>query len=84
MLTSDFILPDSTPNVVPGPPVLRSTVRVWDFEKRQVIKTITAPGAMAVVLTNGSDGDKWMNTYRPNARFYDATGHIPDPITTSA
>jgi selenium-binding protein 1 len=30
MYTSDFILPDSTLNVVPGPPVLRSTVRVWD------------------------------------------------------
>ena len=32
MLTSDFILPDSTLNVVEGPPVLRNTVRVWDFK----------------------------------------------------
>jgi selenium-binding protein 1 len=49
MLTSDFILPDSTLNVVPGPPVLRSTVRVWDFEKREVVKTITVPGGVGMM-----------------------------------
>jgi selenium-binding protein 1 len=49
MLTSDFILPDSTLSVVPGPPVLRSTVRVWDFEKRRVVKTITAPGGVGML-----------------------------------
>jgi selenium-binding protein 1 len=49
MLTSDFILPDSTLSVVPGPPVLRSTVRVWDFEKRQIVKTITAMGAQGML-----------------------------------
>jgi selenium-binding protein 1 len=49
MLTSDFILPDSTLSVVPGPPVLRSTVRVWDFQKRQIIKTIEAPGGVGML-----------------------------------
>jgi selenium-binding protein 1 len=49
MLTSDFILPDSTLSVVPGPPVLRSTVRVWDFEKRRVVKTVTAPGGVGML-----------------------------------
>ena len=38
---------------------------------------------MAVVLTNGSDGNKWMNTFRPNATFSDVTGHIADQITTN-
>jgi alpha-amylase len=41
------------------------------------------PGAMAVVLTNGADGNKWMNTFRPGARFRDATGHLPDVITAN-
>ena len=46
--------------------------------------TADHPGAMAVVLTNGSDGNKWMNTFRPNRTFYDVTGHVPHRITTNA
>jgi alpha-amylase len=42
------------------------------------------PGAMAVVLTNGSAGNKWMNTFRPHATFRDVTGHIQQPVTTDA
>jgi alpha-amylase len=42
------------------------------------------PGAMAVVMTNGSAGDKWMNTFHPGARFRDATGHLVDEITADA
>lgn len=38
------------------------------------------PGVMAVVMTNGSDGDKWMNTFRPKAKFVDVTGHFPQTI----
>ena len=41
------------------------------------------PGAMAVVLTNGSGGSKWMNTFKPNARFRDVTEHFPFEITTN-
>ena len=42
------------------------------------------PGVMAVVMTNGSAGDKWMNTFRPNARFVDVTGHFPQTIVAGA
>jgi alpha-amylase len=41
------------------------------------------PGAMAVLMTNGSAGDKWMNTFRPRAVFHDATGHLGDRVTTN-
>lgn len=41
------------------------------------------PGAMAVVMTNGSDGSKWMNVFRPNKIFFDITEHIPETITTN-
>lgn len=34
------------------------------------------PGAMAVLMTNGAPGDKWMNVFRPGAAFRDATGHF--------
>lgn len=40
MVTSDFIEPASTLNDVPGNPVLRSSVRVWDFKKRRITRTI--------------------------------------------
>ena len=38
------------------------------------------PGAMAVVMTNGSLGRKWMNTFRPNARFRDRTRHFAHQV----
>ncbi len=41
------------------------------------------PQAMAVIMTNGSDGHKWMEVGRPNAEFYDLTEHIDTPIYTN-
>jgi alpha-amylase len=41
-------------------------------------------GIMAVVMTNGAAGDKWMNTFRPGARFVDVTGHFAQVITANA
>ena len=40
------------------------------------------PGAMAVVMTNGSEGNKWMNMFKPGAEFYDLTGHITQTVFT--
>lgn len=45
--------------------------------------TAEHPGAMAVVLTNGAEGGKWMNTYRPHASFRDVTGHVPGTVTAN-
>ena len=42
------------------------------------------PGAMAVIMSNGSDGHKWMNVCRANAVFYDITEHVPEKIQTNA
>jgi alpha-amylase len=42
------------------------------------------PGAMAVILSNGGDGHKWMNLYRANATFHDLTGHIADKVRTNS
>jgi hypothetical protein len=51
MVTSDFIDPASTLNAVPGNPLIRSSVRVWNFKKRQITKTIP------VVSPNSDNGD---------------------------
>jgi alpha-amylase len=40
------------------------------------------PGAMAVVMSNGSDGIKSMETGKPNTRFIDLTGTIGEPVIT--
>ncbi len=39
--------------------------------------------AMAVLLSNGDSGTKWMEVGKPNANFYDLTGHIKEPIKTN-
>lgn len=41
------------------------------------------PGSMAVVLTNGTSGSKWMNVHRPYASFRDATDHLPMQVMTN-
>jgi alpha-amylase len=42
------------------------------------------PGAMAVLLSNGWEGEKWMNTHRPHAIFTDVTGHIQQKVISNA
>jgi hypothetical protein len=56
MVTSDFIDPASTLNVVPGDPILRGAIRVWDLEKRDIVRTVQisdAIGTMDVRLIPG-------------------------------
>ena len=45
MVTSDFICPTSTLHATPGGLDLRGSVRVWDFNRREILKTIEVPGA---------------------------------------
>jgi alpha-amylase len=41
------------------------------------------PGGMAVVLTNGDDGRKWMEVGQPNRTYIDLTEHVDEPVTTN-
>ena len=41
------------------------------------------PGGMAVVLSNGDEGSKWMEVGQPNRTYIDATETIQDPVTTN-
>ncbi len=40
-------------------------------------------GGMAVVLSNGEDGRKWMNVGHPNSVYIDITEHVDESITTN-
>ena len=41
------------------------------------------PKAMAVLMSNGPAGNKWMEVGKPNTRFKDLTEHITDTVTTN-
>ena len=41
------------------------------------------PHALAVLISNGSEGRKWMEVGKPNTTFHDITGHIKEPIHTN-
>ena len=41
-------------------------------------------GGMAVLLSNGSDGFKWMNTACPGVTYGDVTEHVRETVTTNA
>ena len=82
MMTSDFILPDSTLSIVAGPPVLRNTVRVWNFEKRTILKTIPAPEAVGTMDVKLIPGDSRGRAY--TAGMFNGLIYLVDPIAGSA
>ena len=40
-------------------------------------------GGMAVVISNGEAGTKWMEVGQQNRTYIDSTGHVDEPITTN-
>jgi len=49
MVTSDFMMPASSLNIVPGDPLLRGIIRVWDFHTRSIVRTIEIPSAVGTM-----------------------------------
>jgi alpha-amylase len=41
------------------------------------------PKAMAVLMSDGQEGSKWMEVGRANARFTDVTEHVKEPVVTN-
>jgi alpha-amylase len=41
------------------------------------------PKAMAVLLSDGPGGTKWMDVGRPRSRFVDLTEHVKEPVLTN-
>lgn len=57
MLTSDFICPSTTLNAVPGGLDLRGSVRVWDLNRREILRTIEIPNAGGTIDVKLIPGD---------------------------
>ena len=38
---------------------------------------------MAVIMSDGSAGTKWMEVGKANTQFYDLTEHVKEPVTTN-
>ena len=49
MVTSDFMMPASSLNIVPGDPLLRGIIRVWDLQNRSIVRTIEIPSAIGTM-----------------------------------
>jgi hypothetical protein len=64
MVTCDYVEPASTLNAVPGPVLFRSSVRIWNYRSRTIIKTIELPpGAVSMdceLLPNNPDGEGYV------------------------
>jgi alpha-amylase len=41
------------------------------------------PQAMAVIMSDGPEGFKWMEVGKPHAKLVDLTGHIKEPVSTN-
>jgi selenium-binding protein 1 len=63
MVTSDFICPSTTLHAVPGDPVLRGGVRVWDFRARRIVRSIPIPGAGGTIDVRLIPRDRRMRAY---------------------
>jgi hypothetical protein len=81
MMTSDFLLPDSTLMGSMGP-VLRGSVRIWDFKERKITKTVNlvtpdgspALGTMDVKMLPGDS-----HGYGYTAGMFDGYIYLVDP-----
>jgi alpha-amylase len=41
------------------------------------------PRSMAVIMSNGEGGSKWMEVGKPNTIYYDVTEHIQEQVETN-
>lgn len=57
MVTSDFMMPASSLNIVPGDPMLRGAIRVWNLDERRIVRTITIPDAIGTMDVKLIPGD---------------------------
>jgi len=63
MVTSDFICPSTTLDVVPGGLDLRGSVRVWNFKQRKILRTVNIQNAVGTIDVKLIPGDEWARAY---------------------
>lgn len=82
MVTSDFVLPSSTLNTFPGDPVLRGSIRVWDFDHRVITKTIPVPSAQGTMEVKLIPNDPGLRAY--TGGMYDGLLYLVDTVAGTA
>ena len=82
MVTSDFILPSSTLNIVPGDPVLRGAIRVWDFQNRTILRTVPIPSALGTMDVKLIPGDSQGRAF--TAGMFDGLVYLVDTSAGTA
>src|SRR4030095_6809766 len=63
MVTSDFICPSTTLDVVPGGLDLRGSLRIWNFRQRKIVRTINIPNAVGTIDVKLIPGDERARAY---------------------
>ncbi len=76
MVTSDFIMPASTLNIIPGDPELRGSIRVWNFRERTITRTIEIPGMMGTMDVKLIPGDRQGRAF--TAGMFDGLVYLVD------
>ena len=76
LVTSDFINPISTINQIPGDPVVRNTIRVWDLQQRKILRTVTIPTAQGTMDVKLIPGDPLGRAY--TAGMFDGYVYLID------
>lgn len=76
MVTSDFINPISTINGVPGDPVLRGSLRVWDLASRSIVRSIFIPTALGTMDVRLIPKDKKQRAF--TAGMFDGLIYLAD------
>ena len=82
MVTSDFINPVSTLNGVPGDPVLRGAIRVWDLQARTIVRTVNIPTAIGTMDVKLIPGDPQGRAY--TAGMFDGLVYLVDTTAGTA
>ncbi len=78
MVTSDFLNPVTTLNVWPGPVELRASIRVWDFRKRTIVRTIPVTGALGTMDVKLIPGDPKRRAY--SGGLFDGHVYLVDTV----
>jgi len=82
MVTSDFMMPASSLNVVPGDPLLRGIIRVWDLRARSIVRTIEIPSAIGTMDVKLIPGDPRGRAF--TAGMFDGLVYLVDTIDGTA
>ncbi len=82
MVTSDFICPMTTLDIMPGGMDLRGSIRVWDLRQRSILRTIAIPNAGGTIDVKLIPGDPLARGY--TAGMLDDQLYVIDPYAGTA